>query len=93
MLLPTCAPFTLTTLQAASNKRYVEPSSLSIRSGTEIAQDVFADELVDLKGELDVDFAELSLGQRLPSSTLLRLGPQMLKTQILMTQNAQPHEQ
>ena len=65
MLLPTCAPFTLTTLQAASNKRYVEPSSLSIRSGTEIAQDVFADELVDLKGELDVDLTELSLGQRL----------------------------
>jgi U3 small nucleolar RNA-associated protein 5 len=62
---PTCAPFTLTTLQAASNKRYVEPSSLAIRSGTEIAQDVSADDLADLEGELDVDLAELSLGQRL----------------------------
>ena len=62
---PTCAPFTLTTLQAASNKRYVEPSSLAIRSGTEIAQDASADDLADLEGELDVDLAELSLGQRL----------------------------
>ena len=61
---PTCAPSTLTILQA-SNKRYVEPSSLAIRSGTEIAQDVSADDLADLEGELDVDLAELSLGQRL----------------------------
>ena len=61
---PTCVPSTLTILQA-SNKRYVEPSSLAIRSGTEIAQDVSADDLADLEGELDVDLAELSLGQRL----------------------------
>jgi U3 small nucleolar RNA-associated protein 5 len=52
-------------LQAAPNKRYVEPSSLAVHSGTEIAQDVFADDLADLEGHLDVDLAELSLGQRL----------------------------
>ncbi|KAH9060766.1 hypothetical protein EDB87DRAFT_1561352 [Lactarius vividus] len=49
----------------ASNKRYAEPSSLAIRSGTEIAQDASVDDLVDLEGHLDVDLAELSLGQRL----------------------------
>ncbi|KAH9177060.1 WD40 repeat-like protein [Lactarius sanguifluus] len=49
----------------ASNKRYAEPSSLAVRSGTEIAQDASADDLVDLEGHLDVDLAELSLGQRL----------------------------
>ena len=58
------------TLQAAPNKRYVEPSSLAVRSGTEIAQDASVDDLADLGGELDVDLAELSLGQRLTA-----LGP------------------
>ena len=58
------------TLQAAPNKRYVEPSSLAVRSGTEIAQEATADDLADLGGELDVDLAELSLGQRLTA-----LGP------------------
>ena len=43
----------------------MEPSSLAVRSGTEIAQDASADDLADLEGELDVDLAELSLGQRL----------------------------
>jgi U3 small nucleolar RNA-associated protein 5 len=52
-------------LQAAPNKRYVEPSSLAVRSGTELAQDASADDLADLGGDLDVDLAELSLGQRL----------------------------
>jgi U3 small nucleolar RNA-associated protein 5 len=52
-------------IQVASNKRYAEPSSLAVRSGTEIAQDPSADDLVDLEGHLDVDLAELSLGQRL----------------------------
>ena len=52
-------------LQAAPNKRYVEPSSLAVRSGTEFAQDASADDLADLGGDLDVDLAELSLGQRL----------------------------
>lgn len=52
-------------LQAAPNKRYVEPSSLAVRSGTELAQDASADLLADLGGDLDVDLAELSLGQRL----------------------------
>jgi len=55
------------TLQAVLNKRDVESLSLSlaVRSGTEIAQDASADDLADLGGELDVDLAELSLGQRL----------------------------
>ncbi|KAI9445551.1 WD40 repeat-like protein [Lactarius indigo] len=48
-----------------SNKRYAEPSSLAVRTGTEIAQDASTDDLVDLEGHLDVDLAELSLGQRL----------------------------
>jgi U3 small nucleolar RNA-associated protein 5 len=52
-------------LQAAPNKRYVEPSSIAVRSGTELAQDASADDLADLGGDLDVDLAELSLGQRL----------------------------
>jgi hypothetical protein len=43
----------------------VEPSSLAVRSGTEVAQDASADDLLDLEGHLDVDLAELSLGQRL----------------------------
>src|SRR5712675_467375 len=52
-------------LQAALNKRYVEQSSLAVHSGTEMAQDVSADDLANLEGHLDVDLAELSLGQRL----------------------------
>jgi hypothetical protein len=52
-------------LQAAPNKRYLEPSSLAVRSGTELAQDASADDLAELGGDLDVDLAELSLGQRL----------------------------
>ncbi|KAH9005896.1 WD40 repeat-like protein [Lactarius hatsudake] len=52
-------------MAVAANKRYAEPSSLAVRSGTEIAQDASADDLVDLDGHLDVDLAELSLGQRL----------------------------
>jgi hypothetical protein len=43
----------------------MEPSSLAVRSGTELAQDASADDLADLGGDLDVDLAELSLGQRL----------------------------
>ena len=48
----------------------MEPSSLAVRSGTELAQDSSADDLADLGGNLDVDLAELSLGQRLTA-----LGP------------------
>lgn len=55
----------MTILQMVPNKRYVESSSLAIRSGTEIAYDASADDLADLEGHLDVDLAELSLGQRL----------------------------
>ena len=43
----------------------MEPSSLAVRSGAELAQDASADDLADLGGDLDVDLAELSLGQRL----------------------------
>ena len=61
-----CALSSLTiVLQVTLNKRYVEPSSIAIRSGTEIAQDPAADDLADIEGHLDVDLAELSLGQRL----------------------------
>ncbi|KAI0271644.1 WD40-repeat-containing domain protein [Gloeopeniophorella convolvens] len=50
---------------AVSNKRYTEPTSLSVHSGVEMAQDASADDLADLEGHLNVDLAELSLGQRL----------------------------
>ncbi len=60
-----CAVHSDRMLQAAPNKRYVEPSSIAIRSGTELAQGASADDLADLGGDLDVDLAELSLGQRL----------------------------
>jgi U3 small nucleolar RNA-associated protein 5 len=63
------------TPQAAPNKRYVEPSSLAVRSGTEMAQDACADDLADLGGELDVDLAELSLGQRLTALDPLTTQP------------------
>lgn len=46
-------------------KRYTEGSSLKIGSGVEVGQDAAMDDLPDADGELDVDMAELSLGQRL----------------------------
>lgn len=49
-------------------KRYVEPSTLAVRSGQlEVGLDASADDLPirDLDGALDVDLADLSLGQRL----------------------------
>lgn len=50
-----------------STKRYSEASNLAIRSGVELGQDASADDLAlrDIDGVLDVDLAELSLGQRL----------------------------
>ncbi|THH17227.1 hypothetical protein EW146_g3548 [Bondarzewia mesenterica] len=49
------------------NKRYAESSNIAVRSGNEFGQDVSADDLAlrDVDGALDVDLAELSLGQRL----------------------------
>lgn len=51
----------------APNKRYTESSSLAIHSGIELGHDQEMDDLAtrDVEGELDVDLAELSLGQRL----------------------------
>ncbi|KAJ3522183.1 hypothetical protein NM688_g8909 [Phlebia brevispora] len=46
-------------------KRYSEPASVAVRSGIEEGQDATMDDLPDTQGELDVDLAELSLGQRL----------------------------
>lgn len=53
--------------QGASNKRYAEPLSMEVRSGVELGQESSADDLAlrDIDGHLDVDLAELSLGQRL----------------------------
>ena len=39
-----------------------------MRSGVEVAQDATMDDLPDTQGELDVDLAELSLGQRLTAT-------------------------
>ena len=47
--------------------RYAEAPSLAVGSGVELGQDQEMDDLVqrDIDGDLDVDLAELSLGQRL----------------------------
>ncbi|KAI0307476.1 hypothetical protein B0F90DRAFT_1620638 [Multifurca ochricompacta] len=50
---------------AVRSRRYAEPSSLAVQSATDIGQDASADDIADLGGHLDVDLAELSLGQRL----------------------------
>ncbi|KAG6868252.1 hypothetical protein C0993_005826 [Termitomyces sp. T159_Od127] len=50
-----------------SNQRYAEGSSLAVGSGIDLGQDEEMDDLAlrDVDGNLDVDLAELSLGQRL----------------------------
>ncbi|KAK7064670.1 U3 small nucleolar RNA-associated protein 5 [Favolaschia claudopus] len=55
------------TLSAAPNKRYTESASVAVRSGVELGQDEAMDDIAPnaIDGELDVDLAELSLGQRL----------------------------
>ncbi|KAJ7275542.1 WD40-repeat-containing domain protein [Mycena haematopus] len=52
---------------ATLNKRYTESGSVAVRSGVELGQDEEMDDLAHnaIDGELDVDLAELSLGQRL----------------------------
>lgn len=54
-------------MQGPSSRRYAEPSNLKIHSGVELGQDPSADNLAvgETEGALDVDLAELSLGQRL----------------------------
>ncbi|CAK5265026.1 unnamed protein product, partial [Mycena citricolor] len=49
------------------NKRYAESGSVAIRSGVELGQDEEMDDLPTnaIDGDLEVDVAELSLGQRL----------------------------
>jgi U3 small nucleolar RNA-associated protein 5 len=51
----------------APNQRYSESNSVAVHSGVELGQDQSADDLPmrDVDGDLDVDLAELSLGQRL----------------------------
>ncbi|KAJ7596588.1 WD40-repeat-containing domain protein [Mycena floridula] len=55
------------TQPAAPNKRYAENPSVAVASGVELGQDEDMDELVaqNVEGDLDVEIAELSLGQRL----------------------------
>ncbi|KAJ7124829.1 WD40-repeat-containing domain protein [Mycena crocata] len=52
---------------AAPNKRYTESGSVAVRSGVEVGQDEDMDDIAQnaVDGDLDVDLAELSLGQRL----------------------------
>ncbi|KAJ6501565.1 WD40-repeat-containing domain protein [Mycena vitilis] len=52
---------------AAPNKRYTESGSVAVRSGAELGQDEDMDDVARnaIDGDLDVDLAELSLGQRL----------------------------
>ncbi|KAF9247155.1 hypothetical protein BU15DRAFT_39407 [Melanogaster broomeanus] len=56
---------------APKNVRYAESSSLAIRSGVELGQDQAMEDLAarQVEGTLDVDLAELSLGQRLTALT------------------------
>ncbi|THU88466.1 NUC189-domain-containing protein [Dendrothele bispora CBS 962.96] len=51
----------------APNKRYTESSTLAVSSGHQVGQDIEMDEVEaqNADGDLDVDLAELSLGQRL----------------------------
>ncbi|KAJ6604129.1 WD40-repeat-containing domain protein [Mycena vulgaris] len=52
---------------ATPNKRYTESGSVAVRSGAELGQDEDMDDIAHnaIDGDLDVDLAELSLGQRL----------------------------
>ena len=58
-------------LQAPPNIRYSEPSIIAVQSGVELGLSRELDDLPtrDVDGELDVDLAELSLGQRLTALT------------------------
>ncbi|KAJ7480156.1 WD40-repeat-containing domain protein [Mycena galericulata] len=49
------------------NRRYTESGSVAVRSGAELGQDEDMDDMAAnaIDGDLDVDLAELSLGQRL----------------------------
>lgn len=53
--------------QGAPTTRYTESSTLAVQSGTELGHEASLDDLPmrDIDGALDVDLAELSLGQRL----------------------------
>ncbi|PPQ63713.1 hypothetical protein CVT24_004293 [Panaeolus cyanescens] len=58
--------------QLPVNKRYVEPTSLGVTSGLDIDQediDEFSAAQRDIDGALQVDLAQLSLGQRLAALT------------------------
>lgn len=57
----------MTLFQGAPTKRYTESSSLAVQSGADLGHDASMDDLPmrDVDGALDVDLAELSLGQRL----------------------------
>jgi U3 small nucleolar RNA-associated protein 5 len=52
-------------LQVTYNKRYGETASLALASGTELGQAEGRDDEALQEGDLNVDLAELSLGQRL----------------------------
>ncbi|KAG6857627.1 hypothetical protein H0H87_010195 [Tephrocybe sp. NHM501043] len=54
-------------LFTTTTQRYTEAPSLAVGSGVELGQDEEMDDLAlrDVEGDLDVDLAELSLGQRL----------------------------
>ncbi|KAF9458762.1 WD40-repeat-containing domain protein [Collybia nuda] len=54
-------------IAAIATRRYAESSSLTVGSGVELGQDEEMDDFAarNIEGDLDVDLAELSLGQRL----------------------------
>lgn len=76
--MDTSALATEADIAGAPTKRFGQPSGLAVQSGSALGQDADMDDVRDIDGALDVDLAELSLGQRLtalePSSTRTKSG-------------------
>lgn len=72
LLFITTVSHTILRIQSIANKRYEEPSSLAVGSGFDLDQqdaDENSEAQRELDGALQVDLAELSLGQRLTAVT------------------------
>lgn len=55
---------TIVLLKVVPTKRYAEPQSLAIHSGTELAQDSSATVITNPEADLDVELAEITLSER-----------------------------
>ncbi|VDB86567.1 unnamed protein product [Peniophora sp. CBMAI 1063] len=61
----TAALVTEDAVSGTPTRRFGQPVGLAVQSGVALAQEADMDDLRDIDGALDVDLAELSLGQRL----------------------------